>query len=412
MIRTYVPILEEDLENAYNVARNTSYYLIDQTKENIISTFKREKESIIQFLNALSTNKMRRIHFAARGRSLYMGARTLADRLVQLQMEVVYPSLEQYIVYDPTSIIVKGDLVIAISTSGFTSKVIKKVDFAKSIGCDVYSFTINSKSHLADVSDITIIFDDRANDEKIKANYNPQPITPLGTNSEFTQLILMEALAVGLRDLLYNVVDVDNAFENTQNVAIELLDNAKNSLDHAYSKCSTAIKDFLANLLLKYYSQQTVHFCARGKTFNMAVGPFKMRLDQIPNAFVTSILDFEPLNRPVRKGQVTIAVSGSGMAYPIAKMAKEKGSMLITISSYHNKLIDIGDVVIILPGRKETPDDDWDLRQWKGWKSEFAPKGTIFEVSATSLLEGIFAGIVSYIGISEEDMRQGHANIE
>lgn len=411
-MRTSVPILETDLENAFKVTKNTSFYLIEQARENILSTFKNSKEEIVEFLSFMSQVEARRVHFAARGRSLFMGARTLADRLVQLRMKVVYPSLEQYVVYDPTSIIMKGDVVIAISTSGRTSKVVKKVDFAKSMGCDIFSFTTNSNSPLAKGSTYTIIFESHANNETLLKNYDPAPISPLGTNSEFTQLIMMESFAAGLKEIMYNNLESKQVYDKTIDVALTLLDTSKRNLEFAFENHSDAIKDFIANLLLKYYSQQTVHFCARGKTFNMAVGPFKMRLDQIPNAFVTSILDFELLNRPVRKGQITIVVSGSGMAYTLAKIAKEKGSMIAAVTSYRNRLYDIADIVIVVPGRKKYKEDDWDVRQWKGWKAEFAPEGINFEVSATSLLEGIFSGIISYVGITEEDMQYGHVNIE
>ncbi|MHA1859533.1 MAG: SIS domain-containing protein [Candidatus Asgardarchaeia archaeon] len=414
MIRIEVPIREDDLEISAEVARNTSFYILEQTLRNVDVIFESEGDNLIDFLGFLGNSSDKRVHFAARGRTLLMGARTLADRLIQLGYRVAYPTLEQYIVYDPNARISKEDLLLAMSTSGYTSKVIKKSRFARKKGCEIITFTTNQTSPLAMLTTkLLVIIKDKYERENIIKKYDPKPFTPLGTLSEFTQLVLMESLSSGLREYIVNNKGEEECFKYSKEVARRLIEIAKKSLEETYSKYEYEINTLLANLLLKYYSQQTVHLCGRGKTFNIAVGPFKMRLDQIPNAFVTSILDFELLNRPVRKGQITIVVSGSGLTYPIAKRAKENNSLIIGITSYENKLWELSDVKIMIPGRPlAEKGGDWDIRQWTGWKAEFAPKGTNFEISACSFLDGIFAGISNYIGISEESMKTAHANIE
>lgn len=415
LINVRVPIRKDDMERALIIAQNTTRYLIDQAAENIKYTFETQREKLVHFLDFLANYDRGRIHFAARGRSLYLGARTLADRLIQLGINAVYPTLEQYVVYDPNAYLSKGDMIICFSTSGKTMKVVKKAKFGREIGCEVVVITGNLDSPLASLATKSPIFlHPKHNSARLLQDYEEEfkPITPLGTTSEFTQLIFSEAISRGLKEIIEGSQDTEKAYEVSLETALELLNRAKRNTKVAYSH-REEVKEFLANLILKYYSQQTVHFCARGKTFNMAVGPFKMRLDQIPHAFVTSILDFEPLNRPVRKGQLTIAVSGSGGAYTIAKMAKEMGSMVIGITSSKNQLWEISDVKILVPGRKDSENTtDWDIRQWKGWRADFAPDGTEFEVSAAAFLEGIFGGLVAYIGIEEKDMREGHANIE
>jgi hypothetical protein len=110
--------------------------------------------------------------------------------------------------------------------------------------------------------------------------------------------------------------DVPQILEKT---ADEMLNKARRNLEKSFEQCEEIIS-LISNLLLKYYSQQTVHLYARGKSFDMVIGPFKMRLDQIPHAFVTGILDFEPLNRPVRKGQICIIVQLLKQGYMIRKM--------------------------------------------------------------------------------------------
>lgn len=417
MFKAWVPIREDDIIESIKVVESTAFYILEQSYESLIDLYKNQQNLLIDFLSYVFSLKNRRVHFVARGRSLYQGARTLAERMIQLGYNVIYPNLEQFIVYDPTATIIKDDILIAFSTSGQTRKVIKKAHFARKVGCDVIAITANRESSLAKLSSPLppIVFNPYFKRDRILEKYDPMPFTPLGTTSEFIQLTFSESFASGLKEMQYNNIDPDQAFKVIKDVTTKLIEKARSNLTVTFSKSKEAIESFLANLILKYYSQQTVHFCARGKTFNMAVGPFKMRLDQIPNAFVTSILDFDPLNRPVRKGQVTITVSGSGMAYSIAKIAKDLGSMLISITSYENKLYEISDIVILVPGRKKVvldQESDWDIRQWLGWTSEFAPEGTSFEVATAALFDGIFAGLANYIGITEEHMKEGHANIE
>ena len=415
MLRVYVPIRENDVERSLHVSKNTSLYLIEQAKENINFLFNKQRDAIIKLLEHISSFKDKRIHFAARGRSLLLGARTFADRLTQLNLNAVYPTLEQYIVYDPNAVLERGDIIICFSTSGRTGKVLKKAKFGREIGCEIIVITGSLDSPLAKLANFPVIYlkpDCKREELLSKYKEDEKPFTPLGTTSEYTQLIFSEAICRGLMECILNNEDVEKSFKISKETALELLDRAEKNLSVAYSD-EDEITALLANFLLKYYSQQTVHFCARGKTFNMAVGPFKMRLDQIPHAFVTSIIDFEPLNRPVRKGQITFTASGSGAAYSIARIAKEMGSMIIGITSFENALWEISDIKIKIPGRKDHDNIyDWDIRQWKGWRSPFAPDGTEFEVSVAAFLDGIFAGLATYIGIKEEDMRFGHANIE
>ncbi len=417
MFRSWVPIREEDILTALDVVESTSFYIIEQTNVSLSALFESSQDLLIRLLDFINSLSIRRIHFAARGRSLYQGARTLAERMIQLGYNVVYPSLEQFIVYDPNATIVKGDVLVSFSTSGRTKKVVKKAEFARKVGCDIITVTANAKSPLARLATPLppITFDYTLNRETLLEKYSPKPFTPLGTVSEFIQLIFSESISTGLKEMQYSNADEEKAFKVVVETANELLKRANNNLRYTFDNNKEELSSFLANLILKYYSQQTVHFCARGKTFNMAVGPFKMRLDQIPNAFVTSILDFEPLNRPVRKGQITIAVSGTGMAHSIARMAKDLGSMLISITSYENLLSEISDIVIMVPGRKKVTYEngsDWDIRQWLGWTSAFAPEGTSFEIAASALFDGVFAGLATYIGITEEQMKYGHANVE
>ncbi len=414
MIRVKVPIPDEDIERAVATAKNTSLYLIEQAKRNIDDALRMEEKVIkfVEFILAFKNKGKGKIHFAARGRSLYLGARTLASRMVQLNIPTVYPTLEDHITYNPTATITGDDCVICFSTSGETASVTKKASFAKSMGCDVIAFTANIDSTLAKIAGKNVILlPARSEKDEILERYDPRPFAPLGTTSEYTQLIFAEALARALKDVMEGEVSSENVPQILEKTADELLKRAKKNLKKSFEQHEEIIS-LISNLLLKYYSQQTVHLYARGKSFDMVIGPFKMRLDQIPHAFVTGILDFEPLNRPVKKGQICIMVSGSGAVYPLAERVIRTGCMLASVTSFENKLYELSHIRIIIPGRKTDVEEDWDIRQWRGFRSEFAPEGIEFEVSAAAFFDGIFGGLASYIGITEDDMRMGHANIQ
>ncbi len=414
MIKVKVPIPDEDIERAIATAKNTSLYLIEQAKRNIDDALRMEEKVIkfVEFILAFKKKGKGKIHFAARGRSLYLGARTLASRMVQLNIPTVYPTLEDHITYNPTATITRDDCVICFSTSGETASVIKKASFAKSMGCNVIAFTANIDSTLAKIAGKNVILlPAHSEKDEILERYDPRPFAPLGTTSEYTQLIFAEALARALKDVMEGEVSSENVPQILDKTANELLKRAKKNLKKSFEQREEIIS-LISNLLLKYYSQQTVHLYARGKSFDMVIGPFKMRLDQIPHAFVTGILDFEPLNRPVKKGQICIMVSGSGAVYPLAERVIRTGCMLASVTSFENKLYELSHIRVIIPGRKTGVEEDWDIRQWKGFRSEFAPEGIEFEVSAAAFFDGIFGGLASYIGITEDDMRMGHANIQ
>ena len=259
LFRAYVPIREEDLFSALDVAKNTSFYLLEQAKENLSDFYKNNKDFLLKLFNYLNELKLRRVHFAARGRSLYQGARTLAERLMQLGYNSIYPNLEQFIVYDPSAHLVKGDVLIAISTSGETKTVVKKAKFARDVGGDVIAFTGNPNSTLSRLATLPpLIVKPKINQEQLIEKYNPKPFTPLGTTSEFTTLILMESISTGLKEMLYNNREDVGALKKAIATSKALLDNAQKNLETVFSneyenrhKMASQVVEYYTSLLLK-----------------------------------------------------------------------------------------------------------------------------------------------------------------
>jgi len=119
----------------------------------------------------------------------------------------------------------------------------------------------------------------------------------------------------------------------------------------------------------------------------------------------------------VNKGDVVIAISGSGRTKIIvtaAETAKQVGATVVAITTYPDSpLGKLADIVVRVPGRtKSTKMDDYFARQILGIHEPFAPLGTLFEDTALVFLDGIIYSLMVKLGVSEDQMRMRHANVE
>ncbi|MCE4608979.1 MAG: 6-phospho-3-hexuloisomerase [Desulfurococcales archaeon] len=119
----------------------------------------------------------------------------------------------------------------------------------------------------------------------------------------------------------------------------------------------------------------------------------------------------------VNKGDVVIAISGSGRTKIIvtaAETAKQVGATVVAITTYPDSpLGQLADIVVKVPGRtKSTKMDDYFARQILGIHEPFAPLGTLFEDTALVFLDGIIYSLMVKLGVSEDQMRMRHANVE
>ncbi len=119
----------------------------------------------------------------------------------------------------------------------------------------------------------------------------------------------------------------------------------------------------------------------------------------------------------VNKGDVVIAISGSGRTKIIvtaAETAKQVGATVVAITTYPDSpLGQLADIVVRVPGRtKSTKMDDYFARQILGIHEPFAPLGTLFEDTALVFLDGIIYSLMVKLGVSEDQMRMRHANVE
>ncbi|MBD3230336.1 MAG: SIS domain-containing protein [Candidatus Lokiarchaeota archaeon] len=435
MLNIKVPINELKFTKSFEVFNNTWQYLIEQITENLNYVFRNKSETIIEFLEYIinkcypNCNGNGKIIFAAVGRSLYMGAKTAAMRFSQLGFNIDFPHPSKEIAGPPgtESNIEKEDVIIAISTSGKTPYVVNKVNYSREIGCDIIPATATTKSPLTKGENKFIIeIPAKNNEEELLKKYGKDKVfAPMGTTSECTQMVFWELIGAGLNFLVKRLnegknlqkEDYEKAFSYINTVFEELLNNAQRHLIDCVASYKQPLKEFIANLIMFYYSNHTVHLYGRGKIFNVVISSFEMRLRQMPHGYITSIIKYAPKNRPIKPGQIVVLVSGSGGITTTAKKVKElsnQGCIVYGVSSVplDHEFWEYADDIIRLEGRLKPRDGSWEEQQWEGQHADFAPEGFQFELNSCVLFESIFAAICDYIGIDEEQLKEGHANYE
>ncbi len=419
MIYTKVPIKEAAFDEAFKSFSSTWKYLLSQAQENLDHIFTHERENLSEIMRFLVEECHPKFHtqgrvidFAAAGRSLYMGSKTFAHRLSQLGFRVDYPHPEKDISGPASSIVGKNDVIIATSASGKTKSVINKCSFAQKLGCKIIAGTSTPNSELGKTNpDIILKIPEKLKEEKLKKPY-PAAFTPLGTLFEFTNAVLWECVSRGLHERIDNDLSIEKSFDIMKGSCKDLINRAVIDLNTCVDYSAANIRNFISNLILKYFSEHTVHLYGRGKIFNLQIAPFEMRLRQMPHGYITSILNYAPKNRPVKRGQLAILSSGSGSLSMTAEVVQSCHAMLVGLTAHKvdNPFWDLLDLPIYLPGRATQAPPNWERQQWEGVHADYAPTGIQFEINGSVFFESVFAAVCKYLGLTEEDLRGGHAN--
>jgi 6-phospho-3-hexuloisomerase len=145
-----------------------------------------------------------------------------------------------------------------------------------------------------------------------------------------------------------------------------------------------------------------------GRAFAMRLMHLGFNVYVLGDTIVPSITDKD----------VVVAISGSGKTRLIvtaAEAAKAVGARIIAITSFpESPLGKLADVIVRIPGRtKEVfKTDDYFARQILGIHAPLAPLGTLFEDTTMVFLDGVIYELMLRLGVSEDDMRKRHANIE
>ncbi|MHA1130030.1 MAG: hypothetical protein ACTSQQ_04405, partial [Candidatus Helarchaeota archaeon] len=207
-----------------------------------------------------------------------------------------------------------------------------------------------------------------------------------------------------------NGLSIEKSFDVMKTCTKNLINQALKDLHVCFETSKEDIRYLITNLILNYFSTLTVHLYGRGKVFNLQITPFEMRLRQMPHGYITSILNYAPKNRPVKRGQLAILSSGSGSLSLTAETLRKLDALIVGITSHRTGFWDLLHVPIYLPGRSTQRPHDWEKQQWEGIHADFAPEGIQFEINGSAFFESVFAAICNYLDLTEDDLRGGHAN--
>ncbi len=173
------------------------------------------------------------------------------------------------------------------------------------------------------------------------------------------------------------------------------------------------VERFISALEKAYYSRRKVLVMGAGRS-GLVGRAFAMRLLHMGfNAYVLG----DTIVPSVERGDVVVAISGSGRTKLIvtaAETAKQVGATVIAVTTYpESPLGRLADIVVKVPGRAKTSKmDDYFARQILGVHEPLAPLGTLFEDTALVFLDGVIYSLMILMGVSEDQMRRRHANIE
>jgi len=121
----------------------------------------------------------------------------------------------------------------------------------------------------------------------------------------------------------------------------------------------------------------------------------------------------------LRKGDVVVAISGSGETMSIVdlgKVIKEIGATLIVVTSKPDSSLGrMADITVKIFGRSKDGGGDYLARHLLGQYaklSELAPLGTTFEISTLVFLDAAIAELMTRMGKQSEDLEDMHDKLQ
>jgi len=125
----------------------------------------------------------------------------------------------------------------------------------------------------------------------------------------------------------------------------------------------------------------------------------------------------ETITPAAEPGDILIAISGSGETkgtVSAAEVAKEIGAVVIAITSHPESMLGrLADHVVVVKGRTKVAEwKDYIARQMMGEMEPLGPLGTMFENACMVFLDSLIVELMARLGLTEEDIRKRHANIE
>jgi len=196
----------------------------------------------------------------------------------------------------------------------------------------------------------------------------------------------------------------------TRDAVIQIVDYVSKAIE----LISDSEKDSMIDLLLNARKEGRRIFVVGAGRSGLVAKAFAMRLTHM--GFDVYVIG-ETITPPMRRDDILLAVSGSGRTktvVAVAETARSIGARVVAITTYPDSPLGrVSDLVVRIPGRtKLALEEDYIVRQVRGLHEPLAPLGTLFEVTTMIFLDGIVVELMHKLGITEEDMKEKHANIE
>ncbi|MCC6043535.1 MAG: 6-phospho-3-hexuloisomerase [Desulfurococcaceae archaeon] len=196
----------------------------------------------------------------------------------------------------------------------------------------------------------------------------------------------------------------------TRDAVIQIVDYVSKAIE----LISDSEKDSMIDLLLNARKEGRRIFVVGAGRSGLVAKAFAMRLTHM--GFDVYVIG-ETITPPMRRDDILLAVSGSGRTktvVAVAETARSIGARVVAITTYPDSPLGrVSDLVVRIPGRtKLALEEDYIVRQVRGLHEPLAPLGTLFEVTTMIFLDGIVVELMHKLGITEEEMKEKHANIE
>ncbi|MFX1286731.1 MAG: SIS domain-containing protein [Promethearchaeota archaeon] len=366
-------------------AFNSAFQLLIRTAKHSVNTISQDPRNLAIFCQTLSDaleNKDQQIHIVGVGRSNQVGM-----ILGECLKDIGFSNRIFYLNENFVQPFNKGDVIIAITGSGWTKLTTAIVEEGIRKKCKVLTFTGISDSKVAKLSDIIIQnpLGYEPEDDIYPFSRKRAPLSPLGTIFELTSIVI----GLGVINGVFKGSCTNGFNEGTT----EILRAAEQTFDDL--KVNPKVSHFI-NLLSDYCSKTDA------KVFFFGIGLCEIIALTCISRFRSLGMNIHSFNdwRFRRKGDILIVISGSGVSSStlnIVKNAKASQMMVFSITSFAKSQLALeSDEFIVLHGREEemNPENLHLLHH-----EMYLPK---FEYTSLVTLEACVAQIAVNLGISDE----------
>ena len=382
-------------------ALNDSYKTItDIIGEHFKKIEKKYVDPIIKTVDLLikAKEENRFVHIAGAGRSRIAGE-IFGELLKNLGINV---SIIGETLSKPVR---KGDVVIAVSSSGWTNTTLFAVEQSIKLGAKVIGFTASKGSKLDRLSDITILIPGKTKVEDIPyiarqlMGRHKTPLTPMGTVSELSTILIGMGIVYAIHKSKQGIMKSFREFIRTVLNEAEL--NRKKILEQPKK-----VVDYLEILSENVGNEEK-------RVYLIGAGICQKVADMVAMRYQHLAINVQPLSnwRFRSKDDVLIVISGSGenaLILQYAEEASRSDMVLIALTANEvSRLAKLSDISLVF---KDISIREDYIKLRVGEDSPiFMP---IFEAISLLFLESTVAQVAEIRQISEEKMRSLHANVE